>query len=239
VLLAGEVPSGAGQFNLASFERHARELLARAERRAAEIVAEAELRAAQQAEQASRAGRDAGLAEGLQLGREEGARVGREQGLGACREETATLAETLRALVAELAARRAALIKEAEEDLLALSVRVAERIVRRQVELDDRVALRAVAEAVGLAAERSRVQVRLNPADLAALDAAREDLARQFAEVQELRLVGDALIPRGGCLVVTGAGEVDMRLETQLERVGRALAGRPEGDGGAAGGGRA
>jgi flagellar assembly protein FliH len=225
VLRADQVPAGAGSFNLSSFEREAEAIMARARQRAEEIVAAAGEEAGRLREDARRSGMESGLAEGREKGLEEGRRGGREEGLAACREDTATLAESVGKMVAELSAGRAALIKEAEKDLLELSVKIAERVVRRELKLDRSAAARAAAEAIGLAAEPSRVTVRVNPRDLAAVKEAHADLARRFAEVEDISLVGDEQIERGGCRVITAAGEVDMDVSTQLERISRLLVG--------------
>ncbi len=231
VLRPEELPAGSVSFNLRDFEREAQEIVRRAGERAAEIEAGARREAEAAKETARRAGRQAGHAEGLKAGSEAGRAAGREQGLAACREDTATLAAALETAIAELSSRRAALVKEAERDLLALAVRIAERIVRRELSVDKAAAARAVLEAVGLAAGRSRATVRVNPADRAAVEEAHAELHRRFAEVEDVEVVADESVERGGCRVLTAAGEVDMEVATQLERIERLLVGESEAGG--------
>ncbi len=225
LLRADQVPAGSGTFNLADFEREAQEIVARAHERASGILEDANRRAAEIADGAREAGRAAGAAEGREAGLAEGREAGREAGLEAARQETATVAETLLAMLKELSSRRESLIKEAEHDLLELSVRIAERVVRRELTADRSAAVRAVAEAVAMTADRSRVRVLVNPADLAALKAAREDLARTVAGLGEIEIASDESVERGGCVVRTDGGEVDARVGTQLERIAKLLTG--------------
>jgi len=233
LLLSSEAPAhGGAAFNLSDLEKRGEALVERAKARAAEVIAEAHRQAGTIAEQAKRAGFEGGKAEGLALGREEGRKAGVEQGLAEARAATETLGKALGAVVGEVSSRRESLVRQAERDLLGLAVAVAGRIVRRELQADTGAVARAVAEAASLAAERSRVVIRVNPADLEALGAAHQDLPRLFAEIQEVRVVGDETVERGGCRLITESGEVDMRVATQLERIGRLLAGEADIDAG-------
>lgn len=223
------VPAAAAGFNLRDLEREGREILRRAREQAEALVRLAERRASQLADDARREGLESGRAEGHAAGLKEGREQGRAEGLAECRQATATVAAALDALVAEFGARREALVKQAEQDLLRLAVAVAARIVRREVKADPGgAARRAVVEAVSLAAERSRVSVRVNPADLAVLGEAQAELAGRFADLGGLEILGEESVERGGCRVLTPGGEVDMQIGTQLDRIERLLAGEPD-----------
>jgi len=233
LLRPAELPArGCVALNLVDLERRGQELIERARLRAAELLAAARRDAAAVAEDARRSGLEAGKAEGLALGREEGRAAGSVQGLAEARAATATLEQTMAGLVAELAARRETLVKQAERDLLRLAVAVAARIVRRELALDSRAAARATAEAISLAAEKSRVVVRVNGADLEALRAVHDEFTRRFADLQDFKMVGDQTVERGGCRLLTDAGEVDMQVATQLDRLEQLLLGEADIDAG-------
>ena len=227
-----ELPASGTAFNLADLERQGELLVARAKSRAAEILAAAHQESERVSAQARKDGFETGKTEGLALGREEGIKAGREAALAETRQATATLEKSLSSLVAELASRRDVLVKQAERDLLRLAVAVAARIVRRELALDSEAVQRALVEAVRLAAERSRIAVRVNPADLAAAGAVHDELIRSFADIQDVKFIGDETIERGGCRVLTEAGESDMRVATQLERLEQLLIGEADIDAG-------
>jgi len=225
VISAEEVPAGVGAFNLANFEQAARDIIARAEARAAEIAGQAKSQAQAAFEEARKEGYQAGHAEGLEEGSAEGRAAGTEEALAACRQDTSTLAEALEGLVAEFGARREGLVKDAERDLLALAMGIAERVVRRELAAGRGAPAEAVFEAISLASARSKVVARLNPADLKAVEGAHAEISRRFADMKDFRLVADESIARGGCLVTTDAGSVDLEMETQLERIESVLVG--------------
>lgn len=234
LLRAEELPASGVAFNLADFERQGRELELRARARAAEIIAAARAEAVRIAEEARKSGFEAGRAEGLASGRGEGSKAGREEGLRAVREATATVAQTLGSAAQEISARREAIVKQAERDLLKLSVAVASRVVRRELRVDGEAVVRAVLEAARLSADRSRLVIRVNPADLAAAESAHPELMRRFADIGDIKFAADESVERGGCRLLSESGEVDMQVAVQLERLGKLLTGEAEiaGEGG-------
>jgi flagellar assembly protein FliH len=225
VIRASEVSGTPGLFNLADFEREAQQVVVEAQARAQQIVSDAQARAASIGEEARKQGFEAGRADGQKTGREEGRKAGREEGLVGCRQDTATLAGTLDKLVAEFGARRESLIKDAERDLLSLSIRIAERVARRELSADRGAAASAVTEAVALVSARSMVEVRVNPADVAALQDAHTDIVRRFADLDDFKLLADEAVERGGCVVNIAAGTVDLQVGTQLQRISDLLIG--------------
>ncbi len=107
-----------------------------------------------------------------------------------------------------------------------LSMRMAEKIVGRIVQLEPAV-LGDIA-AAALAAARARaglVLLRVHPDDLATLEAARPVLAARLASAVELRVIADPSVGHAGCVVETPAGRLDARLETQLAALERAAFG--------------
>ena len=113
-----------------------------------------------------------------------------------------------------------------------LAMRMAEKIVGRAAKMDPEVLANIAAEA--LAAARARtglVLLRVHPDDLSAIDTARPALAARMAAAVELRVVADAAVSRGGCVVETPVGRLDARLETQLAALEQAVFGASAGAG--------
>jgi len=107
-----------------------------------------------------------------------------------------------------------------------IAVRMAEKIVGRVVALD----ATAMADIARQALEATRaragvVSLRVHPEDWAAIETGRPALAARLAKAVELRIVPDASVGRHGCVVESGAGRLDARLETQLAALERAAFG--------------
>lgn len=139
---------------------------------------------------------------------------GRERGLGAVTELLTA------ARVASLRAQ-----KQAEEDLRVLAVRIAEKILGRELALGPDAVVDIVATALLQAGAPRDVTLRVHPDDLKALERGRPRLLERCARTQVVHLRPDPAVSRGGCIVETELGTVDARLPIQLEAIERALRG--------------
>jgi flagellar biosynthesis/type III secretory pathway protein FliH len=140
----------------------------------------------------------------------------REDGLDAGRAEAAALLVRARAVADQR-------IADAEADLGALAVRIAERVLRRQLALspDDvaAIARAALDEARG----RHDFTLRVHPDDVAVVERHRTALGAGLAASAHIAVRADDTVARGGCVVDSELGTVDLRLETQLAAIERAL----------------
>ena len=236
-VVQGEARQAAMPFSMMDFEAEAHALLqnarSEAERIRDESTQQAEaLRTRAQAEGRT-SGHDKGCAEGLEAGRKEGYEAGYKEGLKQGAEDGSMLSQALDELVNKFTAEKDRLVERARVDLMRLALAVARRIVRREIDLDPDIAQRAVQEAIDLVANRTDVVVRLHADDLNTLEHFRRSLVQQASGAADgerpagdrVRLVADESVARGGCVLTTTDGEVDMQVESQLASLERFLAG--------------
>jgi flagellar biosynthesis/type III secretory pathway protein FliH len=115
------------------------------------------------------------------------------------------------------------MLLEAKHDVLRLAVLLAEKIVKRKVEIDDRVAVEQLAEVLGSLAHRTRLRVGVNPLDRSQLELALPALVKRF-DADHVELYDDPDITRGSVVVATPTGgQIDAGIDTQLERLVAAL----------------
>ncbi len=130
------------------------------------------------------------------------------------------------AQVAELLLRARAeaheLKKRSEQRLVALAVRIAERILGAQLELAPEYVLSVARKAMEQVPWCRKLVYRVHPEDLALLEQHREALFARAAEV-DAQFVADAKVRRGGCILETEVGRIDATLESQLRAIERAL----------------
>ncbi|HEX8455954.1 MAG TPA: type III secretion system stator protein SctL [Pyrinomonadaceae bacterium] len=181
---------------------------ARAEAR--RIIAEAEREAAAlraSAEEAARDLREAAYREGLE----------------------AALAE-LNTHLLDARERRDTALAEAERDLLRLSVKLAEKIIGREIAQDEATLADIVAAALRNARQHEMLTVRVNPADLPVVEAHRSRLD-PTGRARFLDLVADPRVARGGCVIESESGTIDAQIDVQLGVLERALLARADGEG--------
>lgn len=219
LIKSANTPSTAQVFSMKDIERHAQMLLVRARQQADQLLAAAQKEAQELRKQAQVEGLMEGKAEGLAKGREEGHKAGKDQALA---EQKASLTSAIAALnksTLGLEQSRRELEAAGLKDVIRLAIAIAERITKRQGELDARVSAANVAEAMKLVIHASDVRIAIHPAHRAALAEVMPRLQLQFPSLKHVEIITDPAITPGGCKIFTAGGEIDAQLETQLQRL--------------------
>ena len=143
----------------------------------------------------------------------------------------AAAAEVLGTLLAARAEAAAALVA-ARPAVVSLAAGMAAKIVGRAVDTSPSLIADIATEALRASrAGAGRVKLRVHPTDRQALMTSRSQLAAQLGVSAALEIVDDPAVGRYGCIVETGAGRLDARLETQVAVLEKALLGESKGQG--------
>jgi flagellar assembly protein FliH len=114
---------------------------------------------------------------------------------------------------------------QVEEEAVALAFALAEKVVAGAIEASPEHVVDVVRGALRRLVERDHVHVLVHPDDLDHVRAATEELVRTLGGIAVLDVQAERRVGRGGALVRTGQGEIDARVETQLERAREVVAG--------------
>lgn len=123
----------------------------------------------------------------------------------------------LRQMVRDLAASGPKLRRQAEEDLVRLSVAIARRILHRELTIDPEALAGLVKAAFERLDQREIHQLRTDPASLTTVRKLVEglDLARA------VKVIADPSLRPGSLLLETTRGQLDASIETQLNEIQR------------------
>ncbi len=135
----------------------------------------------------------------------------------------------LNQVLLETAERRDAALVEAEHDLLRLSIKLAEKIIGRELELDNTTVVEIISTALRTARQNELLTIRIHPSDLPLIQAQRERLD-PAGRARFLDILADPHVHRGGCIIESESGTVDAQLDTQLRVLERALLARSSGN---------
>ena len=209
--------------NLADIRAQARMVEEQAAARASEI-----LRLAHGERERLIAGaREIGLAEGTRRGVEEGKAQGAAEAksvaLGEMKSKLGDIESKWMAALAEFEAARDTMLAEARKDLIRLSLRIAEAVLKKAVDADTGVATRQLESALDLLTRPSRLTVAVNPADEPMLRESLPYLMSKCQKAEHIQLTLDPGLARGSCKVRTAGGEIDAGIWTQVERIGETL----------------
>jgi len=167
------------------------------------IIQEARVKAASILEEARRNSEDM-----LNKAQEEGY----EKGLAELNETILTFKQQYREI-----------LNNAEKDLLQLSLKVAERIIGRALDLEPALLLEIIHNALQSIKYQREIRIRVNPEHVPYLKENKMQLYAMLGESKEIEIVEDPLVKGDGCIIDTEIGTIDARLETQLRVVEKFL----------------
>ncbi|WP_146974407.1 FliH/SctL family protein [Lujinxingia vulgaris] len=114
------------------------------------------------------------------------------------------------------------LLQRAEPDMVRLAFQIASRLIGETLEMAPERVEQMVARSLELVRGKRQVLLRVHPDDLATLRAAEARLSYVVGGVP-VHLQADEEVARGGCLIETESGQIDARLQTQLDVLQAAL----------------
>ena len=158
------------------------------------------------------------LAQARQTGLEEGLRKGREESAAEVQKALNQLAHS----ILDLTEQKKKIRREAERELVKLSLAVAKRILHRELVADPESIQGIVYAALQKLQNREVSRVRVYPAGVGAVQAAMERIGHRNA----VEVTADPTLPMGGILFETALGELDASVETQLKEIERGFADR-------------
>lgn len=153
--------------------------------------------------------------EAYQRGYEAGEKVGRETAEKRVEEvinNISHLLEGLRSLNRQI-------YEEGEVKIVALAICIAEKVIHSELKQNPEVIVNVVRAALKKVLDREMIKIKVNPKDFEILNRYRPELMASTNGKKGPTIEWDDSIMPGGCLIETNHGEVDARLDKQLEEI--------------------
>jgi flagellar assembly protein FliH len=148
----------------------------------------------------------------------QGERAGTEAGTARADAMLRRLADTLD----DLQRLRTELIRRTERDVVELALAIARKVLHREASLDRDLLVALARVALDRLADATAASIRLHPDDYATAMAGR---TAATATPHGVQILADPSVRRGGCLVRSDVGSIDVGVATQLDELTGALLG--------------
>ncbi len=149
-----------------------------------------------------------------------GFRDGEAAGTARANASVEPVIQQLTRTIQDLAGYRSRFRKEAEQDLVKLSIAIARKILHRELTIDPAAILALVRVVLESIDAREVHRVRLHPADAAAV----ETFLGAIGAPQQMVVTADATLERGAAIFETARGNLDASIQTQLAEIERGFA---------------
>lgn len=157
--------------------------------------------------------------QGFENGRKEGFQEGHKAGLIEGMNEIETLIGSLQHAMIEVKKFRKELILQAERETVGLSLAIARKILNVEPAVNPKVIAGVVRKTFETIAVNAPVRIRINPSELSYLQE-----RRHLVPIKgDVTFIEDSTVSRGGCIVESLSGDIDARIESQLNMVEEAF----------------
>jgi flagellar assembly protein FliH len=191
----------------------------KANEEAQEIVGQAFLQAQAIEQKAEEQGYQAGYVQGYLDGEREAQRLLTQR----ADDEREAYREDLKAFLLHIEAERQRAWEEIEPQVIGLVFELAQKVIKQEVTASREVALSMIKNALRRVAESGTLRIRVHASDLETVRSHREDLMSLLDGIPHIEIIEDRRVGAGGCIVETEAGNIDARIETQLQEVADTL----------------
>jgi flagellar assembly protein FliH len=117
-----------------------------------------------------------------------------------------------------------AVYEQIAPNILGISVEIAEKIIKKEIEQDSQVLFNTVVDVLKtLSKEEAKVTLRVSPAESNELKQHIPELIEMAGIDTKVVVLADETVSEGGCLVTTTNGIVDASVESRIEVVKQAL----------------
>ena len=186
----------------------ANQMLMEYQQQAQQMMEQANAQIQAAAEQVQRQAQEIGFQQGYEQGLQQGAISAQQQVYQQLVESRDIFIQAIR--------QRHLLLASAEPQLARLSVKVAEKLVGQELQINQDTILGIVRVALAGIGDREEVSIRVNPADYDRVVAHRSDYEKMIDGLKKFHVSADAAIDPGGCAIETNLGNIDARLNTRV-----------------------
>ncbi|MBB6208001.1 flagellar assembly protein FliH [Borreliella lanei] len=148
-------------------------------------------------------------------GREEGYSKGYECGF----EDFDKVMRKLHAIIASLIAERKGILESSSGQIVSLVMQIAIKVIKRITDSQKDIVLENVNEVLKRVKDKTQITIRVNLDDLDIVRHKKSDFISRFDVIENLEIIEDPNIGKGGCIIETNFGEIDARISSQLDKI--------------------
>ncbi|WP_427338631.1 FliH/SctL family protein [Caloranaerobacter sp. DY30410] len=159
------------------------------------------------------------IEESKQKGYEEGYKKGYEEG---CIEAEKIIKEANN-IKREYLQKRAVYLKQLEKDIIELVINISEKIINQKLDDDKEVIISIILKGLESLLISDKVVIRVSKDDYDIVELAKERLLAEASLIEDIEVKIDNKLEKGGCVIETERGCVDVSIKTQIEAMKKTL----------------
>lgn len=150
--------------------------------------------------------------------REIGYKDGWDEGIAKANGEVERLTERMHDMINGIINKRTSIFIEAEQQIISLVLSIARKVIKVLSENQKNVVINNVIHSLKKLSTRKNIAIRVNLADLELTTQYKEKFIN-IAETDNIKILEDTTVDRGGCIIETDFGTLDARISSQLHEI--------------------
>ncbi|ACH93244.1 flagellar assembly protein [Borrelia duttonii Ly] len=155
----------------------------------------------------------------LEIETEKGRNEGYDDGFQKGREDFDKILGKLNGIISSLIAKRKEILESSGEHIMNLVMQIAVKVVKKIIDSQKGVVIENVNEALKKIKSKTSIIIRVNLDDIDVVSHQKHEFISKFDFIENLEIVEDVNIGKGGCIIETDFGEIDARISSQLDRI--------------------
>ena len=133
------------------------------------------------------------------------------------------LANTVSEVLSNLEIFRAQMLEQAEESIVKVVIALTRKIIFKEPFITEEVLLKIIRNSLSMVVDPTGLKIKVNPEDLKILNESKKSLEEIIGKNADISIESDTAILKGGCIIETDFGDIDARIESQLEIMEKVL----------------
>ncbi len=153
----------------------------------------------------------------------QGFKKGEKEGIESGKKKMEPVLNNFRQVLSELDRIKKESCLMAEKEAVDLSMAIARKIVCHEIATNKETVLSVVKEALKKVVDHDKILIKINSADIQYVKNHEIRFADLFENIENIEFEPDDTVPSGGCVIKTNSGDIDARLEKQLQAIEEAF----------------
>ncbi|MEA3279450.1 MAG: FliH/SctL family protein [Thermodesulfobacteriota bacterium] len=153
----------------------------------------------------------------------QGFKKGEKEGIESGKKKMEPVLNNFRQVLSELDRIKKESSLMAEKEAVDLSMAIARKIVCHEIATNKETVLCVVKEALKKIVDSDKILIKINSADIQYVKDHEIRFAELFDNIENIEFEPDDTVPSGGCVIKTNSGDIDARLEKQLQAIEEAF----------------
>jgi flagellar biosynthesis/type III secretory pathway protein FliH len=148
---------------------------------------------------------------------------GYQQGKAEGHREAQKVIDNFATLIKDAIRQREILYDEAHSKIFDLVINISRKVTFEAARVDPDITAQIISGAIKKLVDKSKIKVKVHQDHLPLLEQQIEQFRGDSTAIKELAIEADSRVRYGGCFIETPTGDIDARLESQIEIIAEAL----------------